>query len=82
MEGSGETSTVFTWKKCTGSCKRRQCLFLQAVSAPCQADSFGASRSAPWAVTFFWGSPKLCWAEKLPGFVVYYTNTPLGSVCG
>lgn len=27
------------------------------------------------------GSPKLCWAEKLPGFVVYYTSTPLGSVC-
>lgn len=55
MEGSGENSTVFTWKKCRGSCKRRQCLFLQAVSAPCQADPFGASRSAPWAVTFFWG---------------------------
>lgn len=27
---------------------------LQAVSAPCQADFFGASRSVPWVVTFFW----------------------------
>lgn len=27
---------------------------LQAVSVPCQADFFGASRSVPWVVTFFW----------------------------
>lgn len=86
MEGSSETSSIFIWSRCRGSCKRRQCSFFSSLwfaGSECSLSGWflWCIKVCSLGCDFFLGSPKPGWTEKLPGFMVlYYTNTPLNSV--
>lgn len=50
---------------------------LQAVSALCQADFFGASRSVPWVVTFLGGLLSHAGLRNCLDLWCFTTPTPL-----